>query len=151
MRFTLLAGVLPVILACSNGSDSQNHMKEGEDDLAAIEGIPWKDLNHEQRGTFMRLKVLPRMSDVLFEVDPEEFQIVGCKTCHGQNAAARNFEMPSGDIKALNWNQLPDDPIVELMGSRVVPEMAALLEMQPFDPGTGEGEFSCANCHQIIE
>jgi hypothetical protein len=152
------SGLLFVLLAMAACSGDENMPRlDGEeppggeeDPLADIEGIPFDKLTHEQRIIFMRYKVVPTLGEMFTQFDPVRFEQVGCKTCHGSKPAAVNYEMP-GDIKMLNFNELPDDPIVGFMAQTVVPEMAKLLEREPFDPGTGEGEFGCTGCHRIAD
>src|SRR5262249_2127652 len=143
MRHLLvLMGALAV--GCSNGEDHEGHTPDRAD-LASIEGKKFDELTHDQRALFMEVKVLPVLGPMFHEFDPVRFAKVNCNTCHGSNPEANHFEMP-GDIKPLDFKNLPKDPIVGFMASQVKPKMAAILDQEPFNPATGTGEFGCTSC-----
>ncbi len=114
----------------------------------------YEDMSHEQQAEHMSDVVVPAMAALFAEYDGESFGELNCATCHGENAAANGFEMPSAEITVLPPFGTPeqrqiaaDQPeMVAFMVQRVVPEMARLLGKQPFDPETGTG-FGCGACH----
>jgi len=121
----------------------------GGDDPTAEEeivGKSWGELETlEHKKAFMRVVVAPKMGAMFQAFDGEKFSRFGCGTCHGSGAATRDFKMP-GTIPALDFGALPDDPVVGFMQNTVVPEMAAVLGQEVFDPQTQEG-FGCLGCH----
>ena len=119
--------------------------------------LAWKDLPKEQRGKYMATVVVPRMKEVFRAFDPKEFAEFGCKTCHGESAKERGFEMPSPELAALpstneGWQELArDEPeYMKFMSQTVKPEMARLLGMKEYDPQNPQpGAFGCDRCHSI--
>jgi len=104
----------------------------------------------------MKTVVVPKMTPVFRELDAEEFAEVKCTTCHGERAKAKNFEMPNPDLPALDPNDgfkihMDAHPReTRLMMDKVVPEMAAALGEQPYDPQTHKG-FGCFECHPKVK
>ena len=92
--------------------------------------------------------------------DGEEFKKFDCATCHGKDAKARKFKMPSPDIHALPTT--PEDfqammqkkptwpKWTKFMVEQVEPALAPLLGQHVFDPKKPEaGGLSCEACHQL--
>ncbi|WP_437738175.1 hypothetical protein [Sorangium sp. So ce1335] len=139
-----MAGSLFLVAAC--GGDEEH--------------VAWKDMSFEERGEFMTDVVLPRMAEVFAEYDAK-YENMTCETCHGSDAVARAYAMPTPQITPLpdtpdgflEWVGDPAHPDRERFGTfmyeRVVPEMAALLEIPRFDPMTETGDFSCHYCHTL--
>lgn len=120
----------------------------------------WKDMNAEQRQTYMKDVVMPKAKEIFAAFDPK-YQTMDCKTCHGDGADDGSFEMPNPKIKPL-----PNTPEVfmawigkdadaarytEFMVSKVEPLMGNLLQMTVFDPKTKTGELSCETCHTLVD
>jgi hypothetical protein len=86
--------------------------------------------------------------------DATRFASFGCRTCHGEDAAARGFAMPNPGLPVLfptgsaeqqaTVEQHPD--AVRFMFQVVVPDMATLLGMPTYDETTQQG-MSCYHCH----
>lgn len=114
--------------------------------------VKWADKSFDQRKEWMGIEVLPKMKALFKEHDEAQFKGFNCKTCHGDDLKERNYEMPTDSIYPLP----KDDPITaameydeavtKFMMERVVPETAALLDMEPYNPETGQG-FGCFGCH----
>ncbi len=89
----------------------------------------------------MKQRVVPRMSPIFAQRDPERFAEIGCRTCHGKQADEGQFDMPSTDLPTLDLDDLhtwkPRD--LAWMRNEVEPTMAALLSRT-------QG-FGCGNCH----
>ncbi|WP_437291791.1 hypothetical protein [Sorangium sp. So ce406] len=146
LRRISMAACLALVAACG-----------GED-----EPVAWKDMSFEERSEFMTDIVLPRMTEVFVEYDAK-YENMTCETCHGSDAVARGYAMPTPQIAPLpatpegflEWVADPAHPEREAFGTfmyeRVVPEMAALLEIPRFDPMTETGDFSCHYCHTLEE
>ncbi|WP_437878811.1 hypothetical protein [Sorangium sp. So ce513] len=130
----------------------------GED--GGDEAVAWKDMSFEERVEFMTDIVMPRMTEVFAEYDAK-YQNMTCETCHGGDAVARGYAMPTPQITPLpatpegflEWVVDPAyperEPFSTFMYERVTPEMAAMLEIPRFDPETETGEFSCHYCHTL--
>jgi hypothetical protein len=113
------------------------------------EGIPWNSKTDDQQKAYMKLTVKPKMETLFTEFDAEKFSEVKCTTCHGDRAEEGNFEMPSPDLPKLeDWEKLEAEQpeMMTFMKEKVVPEMAAMLDQEPFDPETKTG-FGCGGCH----
>ncbi|WP_437803494.1 hypothetical protein [Sorangium sp. So ce693] len=132
----------------------------GAEDSGDPEPTAWKDMSFEQRVTYMNSDVLPRMKEVFVAYDPA-FETMDCTTCHGADGATRAYAMPSPEIAVLpdteegflEYVQDPEHPEraewSTFMFEKVVPEMASLLQRVQYDPTTGNGDFSCNNCHTL--
>ncbi len=103
----------------------------------------------EQKVRFMRTKVLPAMKAAFQQFDKVKYANFGCKTCHGKNAVARKFKMPSPDLPQLDFHlieqgkQKPE--VANFMSKVVKPTMAKIFDRPPgwaFQPGHG-----CVECH----
>ncbi len=144
---------LPAILVVAACGGSNPKPAQPETSLA------WKDMNHEQRGAYMKKVVMPRMKEVWTAFDPQ-YADMDCKTCHGPGADDHSFTMPNPDIRPLPDSEerfkalfASDEDVAKFtpfMGQQVVPEMARLLQLTPFDPATMSGDFSCSSCHQLV-
>ncbi len=114
--------------------------------------VDWKSMSAGQRLDHMKKVVTPRMKAVFQAFDAEEFKDFDCTTCHGQGAKAGRFDMPNPELPRLNTadgfkKHMDEHPRgTRFMMDKVVPEMAAALGMQPYDPATHRG-FGCFGCH----
>lgn len=146
-----VAGVLVLAALACGGS------KKGAQDPSASEAnepshsTPWKDKSREQRMDWMGLAVFPKMRALFMEHDPESSQF-DCQTCHGKNMEMVDFKMPNQLFSlpkenTLDWARDYDADTTRFMVDEVVPEMAKLLDMPPYDADTGKG-FGCFGCHQ---
>lgn len=132
-------------------------------DAAKVVGPPevaWKDMNEEQKATYMKKVVVPKMRGPFQEFDAKEFAKFNCATCHGKEAKARKFKMPSPDIhplpnspegfKAMMAKKPAWGKWSKFMGEVVKPQMAGLLGMPEFDPKKPDPTaFSCGRCHEM--
>jgi len=114
----------------------------------------WASLDHEQRQAWMMEEVLPRMSALFADYDAERYAGFGCASCHGPDARANGFAMPSPSLPALHPTGTPEQRQmareypegVRFMFNRVLPTMQALVGAPDYDEASGEG-FSCFSCH----
>lgn len=112
----------------------------------------WEGLSDKARVDFMKHTVMPVMSAKFKEFDGEKFAEFKCTTCHGPGAEEGKFEMPSGALSELDFeNPDPDDAAIhEFMEKTVKPEMAALLGMTEWSPDNQKG-FGCLACHTLAK
>jgi cytochrome c553 len=115
--------------------------------------IDWEKMNKKQRKDYMKKTVQPEMQKVFAEFDAKKYKKVTCVTCHGDGATKGTFTMPNPQLpklptepagfKALQEKK-PD--MMKFMGTKVKPQMAALLGMQEWTPQNMNG-FGCYQCH----
>jgi len=116
-------------------------------------GVPWKDLTHEERLAYMKSTVMPKMKSEFAAFDAKDFGDMNCATCHGDGAKDKSFKMPNPKLPKLptteeGFKKLSEEhpDAVKFMRTKVVPDMAALLGVSPYDPKTHQG-FGCFQCH----
>lgn len=120
--------------------------------VAPIPTGPFKDMNRDQRLTYMAKVVMPKMTAAFQKQDPDRYKEFTCVACHGAGAKTGNFTMPSKDLPKLtvaNGFKKHKDATPEMMkfmAETVVPEMATLLDMPKYNPATHQG-FGCFACH----
>ncbi|HZO15213.1 MAG TPA: hypothetical protein VFB62_18190 [Polyangiaceae bacterium] len=113
----------------------------------------WSKMTNEQKTEFMQTKVMPHMGELFTAFDAKKFDDPKCQTCHGKGAMEGEFKMPNAELPKLSttgkfeeeMKKKPD--MTKFMMEKVTPEMAKLLNMEPYNPETKEG-FGCFNCHQ---
>lgn len=114
--------------------------------------LTWEEMNVEQRKGHMASVVLPRAAEVFRTWRPARFAKVDCTLCHGENAKAGNFTMPTAHLPRLSGEVLlgpefekhPDTTRLKL--DRLVPEIADALGLKTFSIITRRG-FGCYSCH----
>jgi hypothetical protein len=119
--------------------------------------VAWKDMTTEQRGRYMAKVVVPAMEPLFKGFDAKRFADFSCDTCHGKGVEDQTYKMPNPDILALPkpGDQAAFAPIyekhpemVQFMGGKVMPEMARLLGLEPFDYTNPKPDaFGCTGCH----
>lgn len=108
------------------------------------------DLSKAEKGAYMKAHVLPKMKEVFQSMGGDRYTGFNCATCHGTDwkdhpkDALPKLTMKDGKFDVPEAQQ----PVVEFMMTKVVPEMATLFGKEPYDPKTNEG-FGCAGCHQV--
>ena len=124
--------------------------------MSAGSNKPWKDMSHAERATYMGQVVLPKMKGEFTSWDPK-YASMNCATCHGDGARDGTFKMPNPQLPMLpaspdGFKKLGDakPDAMKFMGGKVVPDMAALVQEQPFDMQTHQG-FGCAECHVMAK
>lgn len=140
--------MVAAVLGCGGAKKGAEDPSNGESE--ASHGTPWKDKSREQRMDWMGLAVFPKMRAVFQEYDAS-YAKLDCQTCHGSNMEMVDFKMPNSlfslpKTNTLDWAKDYDAQVTAFMNEQVVPEMAKLLDMQPYDPETGKG-FGCLDCH----
>jgi len=122
--------------------------------------LTWKQMDATQREKFMTDVVLPRTKELFVAFDPK-YKSMDCKTCHGDGATDGSYKMPNPKIKPLPnteeaflaWVSKDAEAAryTEFMATKLEPLMGELLQVAVFDPETNTGEFSCSNCHQLVD
>jgi cytochrome c553 len=123
-------------------------------ETAPAASVAWKDMTKDQRIEHMKNVVLPKMKESFAAFDAKHFGNMNCATCHGDGAKDGTFKMPSPKLPKLSvangfkkhMDHAPE--VTKFMMSKVLPEMAALLDAQPYDAKTNQG-FGCAGCHEL--
>lgn len=172
-KTALLATLVLAATACQKeGGGSSNPPTTGGDvtdpssdggDVAAGDGgdggeagspdLKWADKDFKQRKEWMGVEVLPKMKALFKEYDEAQFKGFGCDTCHGEDGKEKNYEMPTDSIYPLpeadpvKAAMEYDEAVTKFMVERVTPDMAALMDAEPYNPETGEGTVGCFTCH----
>jgi len=169
--FLLTSTIALGLSACDKGSapaappDATPATKAdpGTDDLAAASDdagdtepgapdVPWSEKTFKQRKEFMGIVFLKEMKTSFKAHDEASFAGFKCQTCHGDDMKETNFEMPTDSLLPLDAEKPVeaamefDEEITKFMVEEVVPKSAELLDMEPYNPETGQG-FGCFGCH----
>ncbi|HMJ11357.1 MAG TPA: hypothetical protein VK524_08110 [Polyangiaceae bacterium] len=113
--------------------------------------VKFDDLSKDQQKAYMKDVVLPKMKETFLSLNAKRYADMNCMTCHGPDAKKGKFEMPNPKLPKLDPKDnfkahAKEAEVVKFMAERVVPEMAALLGEEPYDPAKQEG-FGCFDCH----
>jgi hypothetical protein len=122
--------------------------------ISAPDDKPWTTMSYDEKEWYMVGKVHPVMREVFQSLDHDKYEGMKfeCAPCHGENAAAKKYKMPSDHLSPVpaagteDWKAMQSARIVKFMVQRVTPSMAALIGEKSGDPGSGE-HFSCWGCH----
>jgi hypothetical protein len=146
MRYAALSSLL---LAAAAGACGPKNAGGGSDPaLAAVPDVPFDQLNHDQKYTVMKHRVMPAMRPLFRSLDPERFTEFDCKTCHGSAVDRDEYHMPNDQLPKLNFADMSKykQHYVTFMTNEVKPRMAKLLKLPEHTEQNPEG-FGCLNCH----
>jgi hypothetical protein len=138
------------VCAAALGCAESNLKSPGLDSLGSP-GLSWAEKSEEQRMGFMAGWVTPRTHQMFAEHDSSFKDGFSCDTCHGENAEALDYEMPSPDLYALpRENTLQEsieyDPeMTQFMQNTLTPQITAM-----FNQGEGRrAKVDCFSCHPV--
>ena len=133
---------MAALVACGDKGETATEEADADTDADT-------DTDTEEAGDFIYECVVPPMKATFQEYESKRFADFGCTTCHGKDAEANGYAMPS--VFALNWDwagQWSRSVIYVGDGSglmeHVAGDMAEILGYDPYDNKTGEG-FGCYN------
>jgi hypothetical protein len=114
--------------------------------------LSWNEMSLDQRKAHMKTVVLPQAAELFGSWRPERFATVDCRLCHGENARAGRFQMPTAHLPRLSgelllgpeFEKYPETTRLKL--DRLVPMMRAALGKKKFNLITRRG-FGCYSCH----
>ncbi len=116
--------------------------------------IDWEKMNASQRKSYMKKTVLPEMKKLFVGFD-KKYKDMSCGTCHGGRATEVKFKMPNAELPKLPAPtdrpgfmalQQKKPEAVKFMGTEVKPAIAALLNIDEWNPTNPKG-FGCYGCH----
>ncbi len=123
----------------------------GGDTEPGAPSVKWADKTWDQKKEWMGIEVYPKSKAWFQEYDANHYKAFTCETCHGEDAKANKYEMPTDSIYPLPKEgtieaaMAYDEKVTKFMIEKVVPETAKLLDMEPND-GSNNG-FGCFGCH----
>ncbi len=144
------------LAACSSGSKepavptSPASSSSGDKPAAAAPTVWSEAMSHQEKGAFMKTRVLPAMKKVFQDHDATKYANFSCKSCHGEpfhgdpRQALPHLTMRDGELTAFAEHA----EVAKWMATAVSPTMAKTLDVAPYDPKTHQG-FGCGNCHMI--
>lgn len=167
-RFLVCVGLFALATSCDKSSSSTTPPPgdtagavASDDGAAADDGagdtepgapsVKWADKTWDQKKEWMGIEVYPKMKAAFQEYDANTYKAFTCETCHGDDGKERKYEMPTDSIYPLPKEgyieaaKAYDEKVTQFMIDRVVPETAAMLDME-VDDGSGTG-FGCLSCH----
>lgn len=152
----LYSGICLFVATACGGGQTEAAAPEGEaasteqaaGDAEAAE--KFDDMAPAARLKFMKEVVAPAMTTTFQAYDAEAYAEFSCATCHGPGAKDGNFAMPTADLPKLPQDVMQvkeaKPEVFAFMYEKVVPEMAAMLGEDVYNPETQQG-FGCFACH----
>ncbi|MGH1347366.1 MAG: hypothetical protein ACRBN8_37740 [Nannocystales bacterium] len=146
------ADATPATPATPDAADAGAATPAEDDTEPGAPGVKWADKSFKQRQEYMGITFLKAQKKTFKAHDEAQFSGFKCQTCHGDDMKETNFAMPTDSLFPLDAKDPVgaameyDEAITKFMVEKVVPESAALLDMEPYNPETGKG-FGCFGCH----
>ncbi len=136
------------------GEPTVDHGSQSARELLGVHPppTPWHDMNEQARIDWMVSNVLPIAAEDFRAYDAERFANMSCETCHGDNAEAVHYELPSAQLPRLaapgspQWEQMTHSPGYAFMNDIVTPTMATLVGEERYSAEHPDG-FGCFECH----
>ncbi|MGF1468146.1 MAG: hypothetical protein ACFCGT_18660 [Sandaracinaceae bacterium] len=139
----------------AGGEEMVPSSERGPRSAIALLGIhppdkPWAEMTHEEREWDMVGRFLPIMQELFADLDEERWGHIECESCHGEDAEAREYEMPAPTMIPIPAEGTPSyeaaknaqPRVTQYMEQTIVPTMRTLL-------GFGD-EGSCSTCHPTV-
>lgn len=140
-----------------SGGTSGGEGSEQDELRAAIAAMvvaperPWSEMSHDDKGTDMVMRFEPVFRVMFQDFESDHYGDFGCATCHGEDADARDYHMPSAHLPPV---ALPGTPAYQQMASehpgdtrfmeeQVLPAMQTMLGMG--------ATFTCNGCHPTAQ
>jgi hypothetical protein len=148
----LLAFAVFTSFGCSRAPATPGPTEEAQAKLGGAPQVPWADMNMDQRKDHMKKVVLPRMRELFVEAEGQKHAGAKCTLCHGEGAKDGTYKLPNPDLPRLSTTGTFEEELAEhpngtkFMMEKVVPEMARLLGVPPYDAQSQSG-FGCFSCH----
>lgn len=110
---------------------------------------PWADMSRADREMYMVGKVLPIMNQLFAQQFPTRYaqgREFTCATCHGDEAAAHNWAMPSGALMPL---PAQGSAAATALGTSMPESLRFMREVVTPAMGTlvGASNYRCSSCH----
>lgn len=140
----------------TDSGDATGDATAGGGEAKAAPGAPdkkWADKSFQERKEWMGVEVMPKMKTLFKAYDEAQFKGFGCDTCHGADGKDKSYAMPTDSIYPLDKADpvgkamAYDEAVTKFMIDKVVPDMAKLMDAEPYDPKTGKGTVGCFTCH----
>lgn len=116
----------------------------------------WAEMDFEERREYMVEVVAPTMREIFQERDAQRWADFSCFTCHGADAADRNYAMPN-QLSALplegtlDYAESLDPEMNEFMLDEVFPVFVDLLDETKYAPDDAPDGYRCTGCHAVLE
>ena len=133
-------------------SDDGGAAADGGDTEPGAPSVKWADKTWDQKKEWMGVEVYPKSKASFQAYDANQYKAFTCETCHGEDGKERKYEMPTDSIYPLPKEGFVeaamayDEKVTKFMQEKVLPETAAMLDMEVDETGSGSG-FSCLSCH----
>lgn len=112
---------------------------------------PWSEMSHDDKGNDMVMRFEPVFRVMFQDFEGEHYGDFGCPTCHGEDADARDYHMPTSHLPPVPlagtpaYQQMasehPED--TRFMEEQVLPTMQTMLGMG--------ATFTCNGCHPTAQ
>jgi hypothetical protein len=146
------AAVPDAAVAAGSGSGSgSGSAAAGSGSGSGSEAFDFDKLEHDEKVTFMKTKVLPEMKRAFQSFDKRDFARFTCKTCHGKDPQKTKYKMPNPELPKLDFAALKagkqEPKTAEFMAKVVTPQMAKMLGKPEHSEANPDG-FGCLACHE---
>lgn len=136
------------------GAPQLDHGSRSARELLGVHPPPsdFDAMSYDDQVYWMVSNVLPIAAEDFRTYDAERFPNMGCEGCHGDNAEAVRYQMPSAQLPRLpapgspQWTQMEQSPGFRFMADTVTPTMATLIGEEQYSAQHTDG-FGCFGCH----
>lgn len=131
-----------------DGDPTVDHGSGSARELLGIQGpeTPWASMSESDQEMYMVAYVLPIHAEIFREHDAEEYTRFECTSCHGDDAEAVHYEMPTRFLPPLPAEGTPaweaartrNPTAWAFMVDQVLPTIRTQL---------GQPDMTCFSCH----